>query len=85
MLIIDIIDIAAKALSIVIIAHVVLSWVPHDPHQKGFRLVHRLALLLLEPFRFIPAIGGLDLAPIAALFTIQLIERFLIQAVQNFL
>lgn len=54
----------------VVIVSALLSWI--NPHAPMAPLIHQLAYPLLKPFRrWIPAIGGVDLSPLAALLVLQ--------------
>lgn len=57
---------------------VLLSWIP-DLRSSGFyRFLDKLFMPFLEPFRrIIPPINGIDISPILAFFTLQLITSLL--------
>ncbi|MFT4190662.1 MAG: YggT family protein [Comamonas sp.] len=68
----DIVSLALSLATAVLIAAVVASWLRIDPALS--HVLHRLTAPLLAPFRRIaPAPGGLDLAPLFALVTIQVL------------
>ncbi len=72
------IDVAANFLTIVILAHVVLSWVAPRRIFAMSNLVNSIGNWALVPFRrFIPAIGSFDFSPIVALFAISAISSTL--------
>ncbi|MGO0122351.1 YggT family protein [Desulfothermobacter acidiphilus] len=60
-----------------IIARVLLSWIPHHPRNVVIRFIYDVTEPYLSFFRrFIPPIGMLDLSPIVALFVLQLLKAF---------
>jgi YggT family protein len=63
--------------SYVIIAYVLLSWLPNAKESFIGRLLSKLVEPYLSPFRkVIPAIGGvLDLSPIVALFALRFVAE----------
>ena len=57
---------------------VILSWFPNARHHPVTLFVHRIAEPILQVFRrFIPRVGMIDISPIAAFLTIEIIWRFL--------
>lgn len=57
---------------------VVLSWVPDLKYSGFYRLLDKLFLPFLEPFRrVIPPINGIDLSPLLGFFVLQLITNLL--------
>lgn len=59
---------------------VLLSWIPDLRFSKLYRFLDRIFVPFLEPFkRVIPPINGIDISPILALFTLQLITSLLSQ------
>ncbi len=72
-------DLTLTVLFWAIIIRAVLSWVNPDPRQPAVGLVHQLTEPVLAPARgLIPAVGGLDLSPIAVLILLQLTRIILI-------
>ncbi|WP_267908721.1 YggT family protein [Paenibacillus alkalitolerans] len=59
-----------------IIAYVLLSWVPNARDSFVGKLLGRFVEPYLSPFRrFIPAIGGvIDISPIVAIFALQFVK-----------
>jgi YggT family protein len=54
-----------------VIAYVLMSWVPQMRYTSIGQLLERLVEPYLAPFRrFIPAIGPIDISPIVALFAL---------------
>ena len=61
------------------IISVILSWVAPGSYNPGAQLVNQICEPLLAPFRkLLPNLGGLDISPIFAFITINLIDRFVI-------
>ncbi|QHW30359.1 YggT family protein [Paenibacillus rhizovicinus] len=69
-----------------IIAYVLLSWLPGLRDSFIGALLSKLVEPYLAPFRrFIPSIGGvLDISPIVALFALRFVARGLIAIVEMF-
>ena len=62
-----------------IVFRVLLSWVNPDPSNPIVQMLVRATDPVLIPMRqIIPPIAGLDFSPIAALFGIKIIEKFLV-------
>jgi len=63
--------------SFVVLAAVILSWVPVDRQNPLAMIVRNLTDPVLGPIqRVLPPIGGLDLAPMVLLFALQALRRF---------
>ena len=76
---ITLIDWAAKVLTLLIIARVIISWVRPRTANPLVIFVYSITEPLLRPVRSIlPSMGGLDLSPIIVLFAIQILARILI-------
>ena len=61
------------------IISVILSWVAPGSYNPGAQLVNQICEPLLAQFRkLLPNPGGLDISPIFAFITINLIDRFVI-------
>ncbi|MDH4246780.1 MAG: YggT family protein [Deltaproteobacteria bacterium] len=81
---IDLIQLAFRLYTFLILGRVVLSWVNHDPSNPVIRWVYRLTEPVLAPFRsIIPAMGGLDLSPILILFLLKFIENMVVELLYN--
>ena len=62
--------------SLVVLAAVILSWVPVDRRNPLAMIVRRLTDPVLAPIqRVLPPIGGLDLSPMVLLFALQALKR----------
>lgn len=67
-----IVNIAFKVYFYIVMARVLISWVPHNPSQPIIRFLYEVTEPLLAPCRkLVPPIGGIDFSPIIALFIVQ--------------
>lgn len=76
---VDIVVLIVNALTIVVLAHVVTTWIlpPYHPFRET---LDRFVEPMLMPIRrVLPFMGGLDFSPFILLLLIQLIGRVLIQ------
>lgn len=74
-----IIDYAFSIYQFMVIAYVLMSWVPQMRETSIGQLLERLVEPYLAPFRrFIPAIGFIDISPIVALFALYFAQDGLI-------
>ena len=72
------ITVLAQAMSFVILARVLLSWVPSLQQSRFGQLIYELSEPLLGPIRrVIPSLGMLDLSPFVALLIIELVAQLL--------
>ena len=61
--------------SFVIIAAVIVSWIPLDPRHPVAAVVYGLTEPVLAPIRrALPPMGGLDLSPMVLLITLQVVR-----------
>jgi YggT family protein len=66
-----IIDFAFTVYQYMVIAYVLMSWVPQMRETAIGQLLERLVEPYLAPFRrFIPTLGFIDISPIVALFAL---------------
>ena len=78
---ITVIDIAAKALTVLIFARVIISWVSPRTANPLVAFVYSVTEPLLRPVRSIlPTMGGLDFSPIIVLLAIYFTRVFLIRS-----
>jgi Zn-dependent protease len=80
--IITIADILLTILQILIIANVVLTWLPRfnvyvPPYNPLVQFVYRVTEPILRPFRAYGRVGMLDLSPLMALFMIGLVKQII--------
>jgi YggT family protein len=65
--------------SLIVLAAVILSWIPMDPRHPIAVAVHRMTEPVLAPIRqALPPMGGLDLSPMVLLFALQILKRLAI-------
>jgi YggT family protein len=64
--------------SLVVLAAVILSWVPLDRRNPLVTITHALTEPVLAPIRnVIPPMAGLDLSPMVLLIALQLLKRLI--------
>ena len=69
----------AKIFFVALIISVILSWVAQGSYNPAVLLINQLCEPLLAPIRkILPALGGLDLSPIAAFIAIRLFDMLVI-------
>jgi YggT family protein len=77
---IDIVQLASRVYSLLIIASAVMSWFNPDPRNPIVRFVFRVTEPVLAPVRsLLPTAGGIDFSPLLVLVGIQVLERLLVQ------
>lgn len=60
---------------LVLIARIVLSWIPHNPHNPTITILYKITEPILEPVRrVIPSIGGIDISPIIVFIALSFIK-----------
>ena len=81
---IEIIQVAFRLYTFLILARVVLSWVNHDVTHPVIQWVYRLTEPMMAPFRsLIPAMGGIDFSPILVLLLLNIVEGLLVDLLQK--
>lgn len=76
----------ARVLNIIILADIVLSWIPIDRRNPIVVFVHEITEPLLGPIRRVmPSIAGFDFSPIVAIIIIEVAERVLLTAITRFM
>ena len=77
---IDLIAMASRIFSLLIIVRAVISWVSPDPRNPIVSFIYRVTEPVLAPVRnLLPIAGGIDFSPLVVLIGIQVLERVLIQ------
>lgn len=77
-LIIELITVAFTVLWLLVLAHVVVSWVL-SPYHEIRRFLDRIVQPLLYPIRkFVPPIGGIDFSPMVLLIGLDLVRRVVV-------
>jgi len=62
--------------SLVVLAAVIVSWIPVDRRNPLVRILDALTEPALQPIRrVLPAMGGLDLSPMVLLIGLQFLKR----------
>lgn len=80
----ELLNLLLNVFLVVIIIRVILSWVNPGHYNPAIGVIDSLANPVLEPVRrFMPALGGLDLSPIAALIGIQLAKMLFVMPLQD--
>ncbi len=73
------INITFELLNFLLIARIVLSWIPHNRYHPIIQILYNITEPILEPFRnMINPIGGMDLSPIIVFFLLRLLHSYLI-------
>ena len=77
-LIIELITVAFTVLWLLVLAHVVVSWVL-SPYHEIRRFLDRIVQPLLYPIRkFVPPVGGIDFSPMVLLIGLDLVRRVVV-------
>lgn len=80
----ELLNLLLNVFLVVIIIRVILSWVNPGQYNPAIGLIDSLAEPVLAPARrVIPAIGGLDLSPIAVLIGIQLAKMLFVHPIRD--
>ncbi len=80
MTIIDIVDTLFNVYVYIVIARVLISWIPHNPSQPVFRFIYEVTEPIMAPCRrLIKPIGGIDFSPIVAVMAIEVLHRVVIK------
>lgn len=75
----SIVNVMFEVYSFLIIAQILMSWVPHDRNHPIFRFIEEVTEPVLSPFRrLIPAVGGIDFSPIIAIMALELARRIIL-------
>lgn len=69
----------------ILVAHVVLSWIPHDPMHPIPKALARIAGFLLDPIRrLVPMQGlGIDLSPLLAILLLWFTNMFVVGSLRD--
>lgn len=77
-LMIELITVAFTVLWLLVLAHVVVSWVL-SPYHEIRRFLDRIVQPLLYPIRkFVPPVGGIDFSPMVLLIGLDLVRRVVV-------
>jgi len=81
----NIVNVMFEVYSFLIIAQVLMSWIPHDRYHPVFRFIEEITEPVLTPFRrLIPSVGGIDFSPIIALMALELVRRIILSLLAGF-
>lgn len=75
---VDLIVLLINVLTILILAHVLLTWILPPYHPLRETLDRIVEPILMPIRRILPYTGGLDLSPLVLLLLVQLVGRLLI-------
>lgn len=79
MSLINIADIAFEVYLYIVIARVLISWIPHNPSQPIIRFLYEATEPLLAPCRrLVPSLGGIDFSPIIAIMAVEVLRKIVI-------
>ncbi|MBO8136655.1 MAG: YggT family protein [Desulfotomaculum sp.] len=75
----DAVDVAFEVYKFILIARIILSFVKHNPYNPVIRFIYDLSEPYLGIFRrVIPPVGMIDFSPIAAFFTLSIIQYWIV-------
>jgi len=78
-ILVNLIQLTVWVVNLIIILHILMSWVQLEPWHPVRRFLDQLAEPILRPFRnAIPPVGMFDLSPMVALIFVQVIGQILI-------
>ncbi len=78
-ILVNLIQLTVWVVNLIIILHILMSWVQLEPWHPVRRFLDPLAEPILRPFRnAIPPVGMFDLSPMVALIFVQVIGQILI-------
>lgn len=73
------IQILGRALNLLILARVLLSWIPMARENRLVQFIYEVTEPILAPIRrLLPSLGGLDLSPFIALLLVEIAQRVLL-------
>jgi YggT family protein len=73
------VNIIFELLNFLLIARIILSWIPHNRYHPIIQIVYNFTEPILEPFRnMINPVGGMDLSPIIVFFLLRLLHGYLV-------
>ena len=77
-ILITLVHVAFQVLNWLIIARIILSWVPHNAYSPIFRFIYEITEPVLAPFRkLLPRNTMMDFSPIIAVLVLQLVESLI--------
>jgi len=77
-LIAELLSTVANVYAMILLARVIVSWLPIDRDNTLVRLLDQLTEPVLAPIRSVlPSFGGIDFSPLVALLLLSLLQRIL--------
>ena len=68
-----------EILNFLLIARILLSWIPHNRYHPIINFIYQATEPILRPFRnMINPIQGIDISPMIVFFLLRVIRNFLI-------
>lgn len=69
-----VIELVARLLQLVLLARVLVSWIPVDPYHPIIQTLYQITEPVLEPIRqLLPPGGGIDFSPLIAMLLVQVL------------
>ena len=79
-LLVGLVDWLFVVYSWLLLARVLLSWLPVDPYNPAIRLLVRITDPALRPFRrLLPPLGGVDFSPVVAFLALSLVRSVVVR------
>lgn len=76
--VIELVTVAFTVLWLLVLAHVIVSWVL-SPYHEIRQFLDRIVQPLLDPIRrFVPPVGGIDFSPMVLLIAVDLVRRLVV-------
>ncbi len=83
-ILINTINLLFTVLMLLILARVILSWLPNLRYNQIGQLIFQLSEPILAPFhRFIPPMGMLDITPMVAIIVLSVLQQVLIAIIAS--
>ncbi|HKK72111.1 MAG TPA: YggT family protein [Candidatus Krumholzibacteria bacterium] len=74
----ELLSTVANVYAMILLARVIVSWLPIDRDNTLVRLLDQLTEPVLAPIRSVlPSFGGIDFSPLVALLLLSLLQRIL--------
>ena len=81
---IELVQMAFRLYTFLVLARVILSWVSHNPSNPIIAWIYRVTDPVLEPIRqLLPSLGGIDFSPILVLFLLRMVENLVVGLLVN--
>ncbi|WP_459911124.1 YggT family protein [Desulfotomaculum defluvii] len=76
-------EVAFWVYEMMLLARILLSWFPHNPHNSIIRFLYETTDPYLNIFRrVIPPLGMIDISPIVAFLVLRMIQSFIFNLVR---